>query len=694
MSIAAAIETSINQGTSLLGKKWPVRPTKAELSDYITDLYEGEEAAVTRLLATRILPYERELFTQPKLESLLQQRDPRRMHGLQGAVEAIEAALEQGQRIFIHGDFDVDGITATAILLRTLQGLGAELGSDLEYYNPARKQGHAPQNEVIEASGAELVIIVDSGATAHEVIAKATARGQQVVVLDHHDMEKNPDGSWKLPSADAVVNAEMEPVGSPYAKLSGAGLSWLTSRLLAERAGLPGLADEMEAYAGLGQRADVMPMDDVLNRYLVRRSVEAVNGMLMDIFEGFELQTVFDHLSTAVWYAQKRGDHDRLNRWYAKIDENRDKITHPGLFALAEELAMDGRFKRTLTGMDLAFYFSPVLNSANRMHPNGPEEIQKMVRLLTTDDLEEARTIAREVVAQNAVRKEEQSELLAEVMQEAHDQVSQWANAIVLYRPDWGLDMAGYLGLIAGKLKETFHLPTAVGTEIEGEARFSARAPKGINLGDAIRKGKDAALFLGGGGHDGAGGWQMDPARVPALTAFLGQSLHEQMQDLRAQPDYGQSYVDAYLCAQADWLKHLDDVAPMRPYGPGNEDPTYVAEGLKVVKCREIQGGLSLNFTFDNGAQTLLWGVGRPDANANEKRMADALKHAMEEGLPVHVKGTLARNTWQKKESPKLRIEDIGFGDLQALFQPESALSAALLQEMDAACGEELRQKA
>ena len=348
---------------------------------------------------------------------------PEELPGIERAAERLEAAIAQGERIWVWGDFDVDGQTSTTILVSTLRDLGAPA----RYHIPNRgREGHGvnlPVLKEIVAQGADVVLTCDTGVTALDPIAYAQAKGVDVIVTDHHDLPHS------LPGAHAVVDPKMLPETHPLRELPGVGVAYKLAELLYERAGRAGGADRYLDLLALGIVADVAVQSlDV--RYLLQLGLEALR------------QT------------------DRL-----------------GLQVLIELAELDAH---RLTEEHIGFELAPRLNALGRLADATPA-----VEFLTTADVERARILAHELDGLNARRKMmcDQVERAAEAQIERDSTLLDQA-ALVLSHPAWP---GGVIGIVAGRLAERYHRPTILMSAPPGElARGSARSIPGCDISYAI----------------------------------------------------------------------------------------------------------------------------------------------------------------------------------------------------------------
>lgn len=370
--------------------------------------------------------------------------------GLRAAVQRIERAIGGGERIVVYGDYDVDGLSGSTILQRTL----AAIGADVAVFIPHRdRDGYGLNAAVLAelaARNAALVITVDCGISAAAEIAAANACGLDVVVTDHHDVPP------ELPAAVAIVNPHQPNCPSPFKQLAGAGVALKVALALAARRADPAVRLALEPsllqLAALGTVSDVMPLIGE-NRGIVRHGLRALN----------------------------------------------DRPT-AGLAAL---IRRSGLTRPWVTAEDIAFRLAPRLNAAGRI-----SEASITQRLLATADLAEADALADELEVLNHRRRElgDAALVAARAVVAGFGAVVPPALVVESEHP------AGVLGLVAVRLVEETGRPVVVLERTDGISRASVRAPAGHSAIAAVHA--CAHLLVRYGGHQGAAGFSIDAARI------------------------------------------------------------------------------------------------------------------------------------------------------------------------------------
>ncbi len=354
-------------------------------------------------------------FLEPALEDL---HDPREMHDLERAAARILAAVAAGERIFIQGDYDVDGITSTFLLHSVLEQLGARL----EYRIPHRiRDGYGLTLEAIDEAkrrGCTLVVTVDCGITAHAAVARAREHGIDTVVTDHHEPQAT------LPEALAIVNPLRPGCAYPFKSLAGVGVTFkLVERLLQGRGGLDRAREYLDVVA-LGTIADVVPLVGE-NRILARLGLDQLN----------------------------------LGR-------------RLGLRALIDVARLSD--KRISSGQ-VAFVLAPRINAAGRMG-----NAEQGLRLLMARDASEARACAESLEEDNRRRREYDETVLLEAVRDVETKLGYPnCSSILLWSEKWH---PGVIGIVASRLVERFQRPTVLVALDGGRGRGSGRSLPGLDL--------------------------------------------------------------------------------------------------------------------------------------------------------------------------------------------------------------------
>jgi single-stranded-DNA-specific exonuclease len=452
--------------------------------------------------------------------------DPSVFRDMDRAAERLAAAVIDRESVTIFGDYDVDGATSAALLIRLLRDLGLEAG----YYIPDRlMEGYGPSGEALVAlaeQGSSLVVTVDCGAQAFAALEAARDAGLDVIVVDHHKC------AAALPVAHALVNPnrlDESDEGASHGHLAAVGVAFLLGAALIRT---------LRARGWFDKRPE---------------------PRLMDLLDIVALGTVAD-------VAQIRG----LNRAFVaqglKAMARRGNIGLNALFAAS-------RLERAPQAADLGFALGPRINAGGRV---GRSDLG--VRLLTTCDPEEAASLARELDRLN----EERRAIEATVQEQAEALLAtQTGRAVALVCSDgWH---PGVIGIVAGRIKEKTGLPSIViALDEAGIGKGSGRSIGGVDLGAAVLAAKDHGLLVAGGGHAMAAGLTIERDRLAAFADFLDDRLREDV----ARAAAAQALLIDLLVLPAGLTPDLvNEMEGAGPFGNGWPAPRIALGPVRVVKA-------------------------------------------------------------------------------------------------------------
>ena len=579
---------------SILGQPWRWRGRAADASDAS---FQPDDLVSQLLLARGVVREEIERHRLPTIRGFMP--DPSIFRDMDRAAERLADAVEAREPVTVFGDYDVDGATSAALLIRLLR----ELGCDPAAYIPDRlMEGYGPSGEAlvrIAQGGASLIVTVDCGAQAFEALEMARAARVDVVVIDHHKCAS------ALPLAHALVNPnrldECDEAAS-HGHLAAVGVCFLLGAAL------------VRTLRGRGFFAD------------------RPEPRLVDLLDIVALGTVAD-------VAQLRG----LNRAFVtqglKVMAARRNV---GLAALIDA----SRLTRAPTCTDLGFALGPRINAGGRV---GKSDLG--VRLLTTDDMEEARQIAEELERFNQERRA--IEML--VCEAAEALCASQGNRAVAVVAGEGWH-PGVIGIVAGRLKEKLGRPALViALDENGTGKGSGRSISGVDLGAAVLAAKDSGLLIAGGGHAMAAGLTVERDRLDALADFLDERLSK---DVARSRDDRALLLDAVLAPGGVCPELCEALEVGGPYGAGWPAPRVAAGPVRIVKADVVgQGHLRLIVAGDDGRRI----------KAIAFRMADsALGQAML-AAPTHRKlwiaGRVKRDEWGDRPAAELHLEDAAWAD-------------------------------
>ena len=466
-------------------------------------------------------------FFNPTIDTL---SDPYRFPDMEAAVDRLAHAVEKGETIFVHGDYDVDGVTSAALAVRALTGLGAKVVG----FVPSRADGYDLQKGGVDkakAAGATLLFTADCAIKAVEAVAYASEQGIDVVVTDHH----RPGAT--IPAACAVVN--------PYR----------TDAAAIERTSVLGFYD----YVG------VAVAYKVLGALTQRLRPDAHAAFLSGFLDFVALGTVQDMACVT--------------------GENRVFVTH-GLDALSRSKrkgiqALLTHFKlggESVTAEHIGWKIGPLLNAAGRM-----DDANLAYRLLVTREADDAEQLVAQLDGLNALRKQEQAKIVAEAAAQATLPEYADRRVLVLTSPGW---RGGLAGLAAGRIADQFTRPTLLLSHNPrtNEYHGSARGYGDFHMLNALTECDKVGMLGRYGGHSGAAGVTV---RGEHFEAFC-EKLHELAEGtVDLEPTAPVLAIDAEVPDGRAWTyEMMDEIARLEPYGRGNAEPVFATCGARVQDVR------------------------------------------------------------------------------------------------------------
>lgn len=500
-----------------------------------------EELSIPSLLAAVLVrrgfdtPEVAEAFLNPSLDHL---HDPRLLPDYEAAQAVLLNARERNEKIFIHGDYDVDGVTSAALFSRFL----TKVGCTVQTHVPHRiKEGYGIHLSVVDeahAAGAKVFLTCDCGSGALEQIAKAREYGMRVVVTDHHTVG---DVS---PEAEAFINPHRGDSHYPYPELSGVGVAFKVCEGLNRELGNQSI-HYYRAYldlAALGTIADVMPLTGE-NRIIAK----------------FGLQRI--------------------------LESNK-----PGLKALLRESRIAEQGLSELRSYHVGYVLGPRLNAAGRI-----DDAALALKLLLEREEQAAALLARNIEEINSARKEEQQRILDLAVETVLERGHHERNVIVVGGEDWH---PGVIGIVAGRLVEQFRRPAFVGSidRETGICKASARTIPGFNLANAIRA--HFHILLGGGGHAMAAGCSVSADRLEELA----DALHQYAGGILSAEDFEETYeVDLEVQPGEVNMTSVQSLSRMEPFGCGNPEPLLIARGMTFSQITPTKNPQHVNAVLRNG---------------------------------------------------------------------------------------------
>src|SRR5436309_3587226 len=496
---------------SVCGRLWRLRDADAGLAAAISER-DGLSEIVGRLLAERGVGIdEAPGFLAPRLRDGLP--DPAHLRDMDRAVARLARAVHDGAPIVVFGDYDVDGATSAALLLRFF----AAIGAPASLYVPDRmREGYGPNAPALlrlKADGAAVVVTVDCGATAHEPLAAAAEAGLDVIVVDHHVTEP------RLPPALAQINPNRLDDDSPHGVLAAVGVAFLLvvalNRALREAGWYrdraePDLLQWLDLVA-LGTVCDVVPLSGI-NRVLVSQGLRVMR-----------------------------------------------RAANPGMQALAAVAGKTG----PIDAYQLGFVLGPRVNAGGRI---GAADLG--ARLLSTDDPALAAELAQRLDGYNRERREIEARTLQAAI--ALVESTPQPPALVFAAAEgWH---PGVIGIVAARLKERYERPACVVALADGFGRGSGRSVPGLALGPAVIAARQAGLLINGGGHAMAAGFTVAEDNLEPLRAFLAERLGDGRGGVRVKPELA---IDGALSAEGAVSGLIDHLDALAPFGAANPEPRF-----------------------------------------------------------------------------------------------------------------------
>jgi single-stranded-DNA-specific exonuclease len=522
----------------LPNQRWQIAPPQAEQASKL-----AQATTLSPLLGQVLLnrgietPEEAQVFLSPESEVMPSPLDE--FPDLAISVEMLKEAIANEEKIAICGDYDADGMTSTALLLRALRWLGA----DVDYAIPSRmKDGYGINTRIVEEfaeDGVALILTVDNGISAHAAIARALELGMMVIITDHHDLPP------ELPDADAILNPKQLDESSPYRGLAGVGVAYILAVTLAKEMGqLQGLTKQLLELFTLGTIADLAALTGINRRWLKRGL-----GLL-------------------------------------------PKSELTGIQALIQ-IAGVSEDQKALKPEDIGFKLGPRINAIGRL-----ADPLIVIELLTTTD----KGVALERAMQCEQINQKRQQLCEQIEQEAIAFIEQtqlnWKQqrVLVLVQPDWH---HGVIGIVASRLVERYGVPVFIGTyedEDKHHIRGSARGIPEFHVFEALEFCKD--LLGKFGGHKAAGGFSLPAENLEAFQASLSDFAHQCLQPEHLKPLIA---IDAQADFSQITPKLYQQIDALHPCGIGNPDPVFWTPNVKVVDQRIVgKGHLKLTLSQDN----------------------------------------------------------------------------------------------
>ena len=577
---------------SLGGRSWRWRGGHNQYADAAGGL--GDDILTQLLLARGVTRDDLDRQREPKLAAFLP--DPSIFQDMDVAAERMAQAILTREKVTIYGDYDVDGATSAALLIRLFRMLGHEA----DYYIPDRLlEGYGPSGEALVKlgeQGSSLVVTVDCGAMAHEALAAARDAGVDVIVIDHHKC------SPERPAAVALVNPnrlDEEDEAAAHGHLAAVGVAFLAAIALVRKLREGGYFEDRKEpdlrglldLVALGTVADVAALHG-LNRAFVAQGLKVMA-----------------------------------------------KRTNTGMSALIDA----SRLTRAPISSDLGFALGPRINAGGRVG-----ESTLGVRLLTTEDPEEAALIAAQLSQLNDDRRA----IEAEVQEAGEAQLARQANRNlrIVHGEGWH---PGVIGIVAGRIKEKTGRPSIVIARDRktGLGKGSGRSIPGVDLGAAIMAAREEGLLEAGGGHAMAAGLTVREDRIEALSDWLEARLEKQVSAASAEASLG---FDLSLGPRGLSVELVETLEKGGPYGMGWPGPRLAIGPVHIVKVDRVGSDhVRLVAGSREGGSIKAIAFRIADTDFGQALLA------LHPGTQVWLAGRAKVDTWANTPRAELHLEDV-----------------------------------
>ena len=592
---------------TLVETKWILNQSvdKQQVAEIVKVLNIDENLA-TLLVQRGITNYEEaKTFFRPSLSQL---HDPFLMKDMDKAVERVISAINNGEKVLIYGDYDVDGTTAVAVVYTYLKPFFKK--KRIEFYIPDRyEEGYGISYKGIDYAadnGFKLVIALDCGIKAVERIEYANAKGVDFIICDHHR------AGDVIPDAVAVLDAKRPDCSYPYDELSGCGVGFkLVTALSMKGYGTIEEVYELLDLLAVSIAADIVPITGE-NRVLAYFGLKQLNKKPRP-----GIEAILQHANIY------RRDEDQL-------DEDENVLT------------------RELTISDLVFLIGPRINAAGRI-----AKASDSVRLLLADKKEHAEKLAASINDLNDERREFDNRITEEALgMIADDQELKDAKSTVVFNERWH---RGVIGIVASRLTDYYYRPTIVLTRANGLITGSARSIKSFDIYDAIDHCSDLLEHFGG--HKYAAGLSMKPENLPEFRRRFEAYVAEHLIDEDFVPELEVDLKIKFADITPKFMRILNQFAP---FGPGNMAPVFWTDNvIDAGGSRPVGGHRHLKLTVSQVGDAEQ-GVAPFSGIAFQK---GDLFDRIHDGEPFSICYHLEYNTWQGKTNLQLNVKDIKFGE-------------------------------
>ena len=451
---------------------------------------------------------------------------PWELAGMREGIASLQQAIINGEKIRIIGDYDIDGVCATYILLTGLKKVGANVDTVI----PDRvKDGYGINEHLIDgakADSVDVIVTCDNGIAAYQQIAYAKELGIKVIVTDHHEVpfEENENGRLeKLPPADVIINPKQERCGYPWKGLCGGAVAWKLVAALYETYGVAmEEAYKLLEFAAIATVGDIMELQDE-NRIIVKEGLK--------------------------------------------------RIHHTKNIGLRSLIEVNGLERDSIGAYHIGFVLGPCINAGGRL-----DTAKRALELFASEDKEAADRLAGDLKALNDSRKELTKDGVEEAIHQVLDTGRRSERVLVIYLPDCHESIAG---IIAGKVKERFYRPTIVLTDAEDGIKGSGRSIPGYNMFEEVSK--VGELFTKFGGHPMAAGMSLPKENLQKLRSQLNKNCTLTEEDMIEKLS-----IDIAMPIQYISEDFIEELKVLEPFGNGNSKPLFAERDFHVLQSQVL----------------------------------------------------------------------------------------------------------
>ena len=501
-------------------KKWLLRNTSKDVISLANK--SGVSPVVAKILINRKFDNEIDIrkFMRASIDDLY---DPFLMKDMEKAIDIIKLAIENKEKIVVYGDYDADGVTSTVIMYKGLKRSGA----NVEYYVPDREhEGYGINSDRIRKlndEGFKIVLTCDNGIAAIEQVKLAKELGLIVIITDHHELQfdENESGerTFKLPLADAVINPKQKECNYPFKNLCGAGIAFKFVQALFIKSGIDmKFVNEFIEIAGIGTICDVVDLVDE-NRIIAKNALDMLTNT-----KNLGLRCLKEMLS---------------------INDKEIKCYHVG------------------------FQIGPCINATGRL-----ESASISVELLLCEEENRAKELAKTLFDLNKKRQEMTTENVEEVIELIHNSTFKNDKVLVIYKDTIHESIAG---IVAGRVRETFNVPTIILTKGKETPKGSARSIKEYNLFEELIKCKE--LLEKFGGHPMAAGLSIKEENIEKLRQKLNLICTLTDEDIKPK-----IRIDQRMPLGKISYEMINELEQLEPFGKGNSSPLLAEKNIPILK--------------------------------------------------------------------------------------------------------------